>query len=51
MNAINDFVKRVKEHTHALPATICELTKVAASIKRKASNTLDTTQQILSWLI
>ena len=37
----------MQEHTHALSATRCELTKVRASIKRKASTTHDTTQQIL----
>ena len=35
------------EHTDAPSATRCELTKVRASIKRKASTTYDTTQQIL----
>ena len=48
LNAINYFVKQVQEHTHAPSSTRCELTKVHASIKRKASTTHDTTQQILS---
>ena len=46
LNAINDFVEQVQEHTHAPSATGCELTKVRASIKRKASTTHDTNQQI-----
>ena len=46
LNAINDFVEQVKKHTHAPSATRCELTKMRASIKRKASTTQDTTQQI-----
>ena len=41
--AIDDFVEQVQEQTHALSATRCELTKVRASIKRKASTTQDTT--------
>ena len=45
LNAINDFVEQVQEHTHAPSATGCELTKVRASIKRKASTTHDTNQQ------
>ena len=45
--AIDDFVEQVQEHPHAPPATRCELTKVCASIKRKASTTHHTTQQIL----
>ena len=47
LNAIDDFAEQVNEHTHAPSATRCELTKVRASIKRKASTTHDTTQQIL----
>ena len=47
LNAIYDFVEQVQEHTHALSATRCELTKVRASIKRKASTTHETAQQIL----
>ena len=47
LNAIDDFVDQVQEHTHAPSATRCELTKVRASIKRKASTTHETTQQIL----
>ena len=43
LNAIDDFVERVQEHTHALSVTRCELT-VRASIKRKTSTTHDTTQ-------
>ena len=53
LNAIDDYVERVKEHTHAPSASRCELTKVRASFKRKASTTHDTTQQIFGtgWLI
>ena len=47
LNAIDDFVEQVQEHIHAPSTTRCELTKVRASIKRKASATHDTTQQIL----
>ena len=47
LNATDDFVEQVQEHIHAPSATRCELTKVRASIKRKASATHDTTQQIL----
>ena len=47
LNAILDFLEQVKEHTHAPSATRRELTKVRARIKRKASTTHDTTQQIL----
>ena len=46
LNAINDFVKEMKEHNHAPPATRCELTKSCASIKRKASTIHDTNWQI-----
>ena len=46
LNAIDDFAEQVQEHTHAPSATRCELTKVPTSIKRKASTTHDTTQQI-----
>ena len=45
LNAVDDFVGQVKEHTHAPSATRCGLTKVRASIKRKASITHDTTQE------
>ena len=47
LNAIDDFVEQVQEHTHAPSATRCDLTKVCASIKEKASTTHDTTQKIL----
>ena len=47
LNAINDFVEQVQEHTHALSDTRCELTNIRTSIKRKSSSTHDTTQQIL----
>ena len=47
LSTIDDFVKQVQEHTHAPSATRCELTKVRANIKRKASTTHDTTPQIL----
>ena len=47
MNAIDDFVEQVQEHTHASSASRFVLTKVHASIKRKALTTHDTTQQIL----
>ena len=47
MNAIDGFVEQVKKHTHARFAKGCELIKVRASNKRKASTTHDTTQQIL----
>ena len=47
LNAIDDFVGQVQEHTPTPSATRCELTKVRVTIKRKASNTHDTTQQIL----
>ena len=33
---INNFVEQVQEHAHAPSATRCELTKVRASIERKA---------------
>ena len=46
LNTIDDFVEQVQEHFHTPSATRCELTKVRASIKRKASTTHDTTQQI-----
>ena len=48
LDAINDFLEEVQEHTHALCVTRYELTKVHANITRKAPNTQDTTQQILS---
>ena len=47
LNIIDDYVEQVQEHTHAPSATRYELTKVRASIKRNASTTHDTTQQIL----
>ena len=47
LNANDDFVEQVQEHTRTPSATRCELTKVRAGIKRKASTTHDTTQQIL----
>ena len=47
LNSIDDFVEQVQVHNHALSATRFELTKVRASIKRKASTTQDTDQQIL----
>ena len=47
LNANEDFVEQVQEHTRTPSATRCELTKVRAGIKSKASNTHDTTQQIL----
>ena len=47
LNAIDDFVEQVQEQTHAPPGTRCDLTKVRKNIKRKASATHDTTQQIL----
>ena len=47
LNAIGGFVEQVQEHNHAPSTTRCELTKVRASIKRKASTTHDATQQIL----
>ena len=47
LNAIDDFVEQVQEHTHALSDTKCELTNIRTSIKRKSSTTHDTTQQIL----
>ena len=46
LNAINDFVEQVQEHTYAQSATRCELTKVPASIKWNASTTHDITQQL-----
>ena len=46
LNAIDDFVEPVKKQTHASSATRCDLTKVLASIKRKASTTHDTPLQI-----
>ena len=46
LNAIDDFLEQVKEHTHAPSATRCELTKVSASIKWKVSTTRDANQQI-----
>ena len=47
LNAIDDFVEQVQEHTHASSVSRFELTKVRASIKRKALTTHGTTQQIL----
>ena len=47
LDGIDDLVEQVQEHTHAPSATRCELTKVHASLKRKASTTHDTTQQNL----
>ena len=47
LNAIDGFVEQVQEHTHAPNATRSELTRVCVSIKKKASATHDTTQQIL----
>ena len=46
LNAIDDFVEQVQEHTHAPSTTRYELSKVSASIKRKTA-THDATQQIL----
>ena len=53
LNAVDDFVEQMKEHTHAPSATRCELTEVCASIKRKALTTLRTTplSKCSSWLI
>ena len=48
LDAINDFLEEVQEHTHVLCFTRYELTKVRANITRKASNTQDTTHQILN---
>ena len=44
MNATDDFVEQVQEHTHAPSGTRSELTKVRSSIKRKLSTKHDTTQ-------
>ena len=47
LNAINDLVEQVQKHTPAPSATRCELNKIHASIKSKASTTHDTTQKIV----
>ena len=47
LNEDGEFVGQVNEHTHAPSQREVEVTRVKASIKRKANTTTDTPQQIL----
>ena len=44
----DEFVAALNEYTHSPSQTKIELTKLRASIKRRAENTLDALQQILT---
>ena len=47
LDPLDNFVEEINEHTHVPSAINCELSKVRANIKRKASTTQETAQQIL----
>ena len=42
------FIEQINDHTHASSQTRCEVSKISAAVKRKATTTLDTSQQILA---
>ena len=47
LSPTDEFIDQVNEHTHAPSQTEDEVTKVKSRIKRKATTTLETPQQIL----
>ena len=47
LDALDAFVEELNEHTHVPSTTKCEITKVRANIKQKASTTQETAQQVL----
>ena len=47
LSPTDEFIEQVNEHTHAPSQTEVEVTKVKSRIKRKATTTLETPQQIL----
>ena len=47
LDASDAFVDQLNDHTHVPSTTKCEITKVRANIKRKATTTQETAQQIL----
>ena len=47
LSPTDEFIDQVHEHTHAPSQTEVEVTKVKSRIKRKATTTLETPQQIL----
>ena len=48
LNALDNFVGQMHEHTHPPSQAKCDLTKLKAGIKRRATNSLDTARQILA---
>ena len=47
LSPTDEFIDQMSEHTHAPSQTEVEVTKVKSRIKRKATKTLETPQQIL----
>ena len=47
LSPTDEFIDQVNEHTHASSQTEVEVTKVKSRIKRKATTTLETPQQVL----
>ena len=48
LDALDNFVEQMHEHTHPPSQSKCDLTKLKAGIKRRATNSLDTARQILA---
>ena len=48
LDAGDNFVESVNEHTHPPSKTQCEVSKIKAGIKRRAETTNETTQQVLA---
>ena len=48
LDAQENFVEEVNDHTHPPSRTECDLVKTKASLKRRATETLDSSRQILS---
>ena len=47
LSPLDEYLDEIHKHTHAPSQTECQVTKVKASIKRRAKETEETTQQIL----
>ena len=48
LNPNDDFVEQTNQHTHLPSQTNCKVAKVKAAIKRRATETVITNQQILA---
>ena len=47
LTVTDDFIAQTNEHTHPPSEITCEVSKIKSNIKRRATDTMDTSQHIL----